>query len=143
MSISLFCCLFLKLKLILFYNRVVYYYTRIFLILLLHHIHIYIYIYRERERASKAEENKTASPWICVTIPLRGIVVKLWFLCDDISVRVTKYRSHPYGGTIKPTTKGEGKEIHIFPTGINPKGNETAWRVRTRSIQCHSPTHAP
>ena len=35
-SIFLFCCLFLKLKLILFYNWGVYYYTRIFLILLPH-----------------------------------------------------------------------------------------------------------
>ena len=35
---------FLKLKLTLFYNKVVYYYTRIFLILLAHPVHIYIYI---------------------------------------------------------------------------------------------------
>ena len=36
---------FLRLELILFYNRVVYYYARIFQILLPHSAYIYIYIY--------------------------------------------------------------------------------------------------
>ena len=42
--IFLFCVYFFKLELILFYNTGVYYYTRIFLILLPHPIYIYIYI---------------------------------------------------------------------------------------------------
>ena len=37
--------LFFKSKLILFYNRAIYYYTRIFLTLLPHPVYIYIYIY--------------------------------------------------------------------------------------------------
>ena len=36
MSTFLFCCLIFKLKLILFYNRIIFYHTRIFLILLPH-----------------------------------------------------------------------------------------------------------
>ena len=42
---SYFVVYFLKSKLILFYDRVVYYYIRIILILRLYHIYIYIYIY--------------------------------------------------------------------------------------------------
>ena len=42
---SYFVVYFRKLKLILFYDRVFYHYTRIFLILFPHSVYIYIYIY--------------------------------------------------------------------------------------------------
>ena len=46
---------FLKLKLILFYNKVNYYYSRTFLIFLPHiYIYIYIYIYRMRKNRANS-----------------------------------------------------------------------------------------
>ena len=51
---SYFVVYFLKSKLILFYDRVVYYYTEMFIILLPHPV--YIYIYREREREKEREK---------------------------------------------------------------------------------------